>query len=55
MINILDVSRKYANEWIVLDPAQRVIDHGPELRPLCAKYAELTAHLTFYFASSVRS
>lgn len=54
MINILDVSRRYANEWVVLDPAQRVIDHGPELGPLCAKYAALTARLTFYFACDVR-
>ena len=53
MINILDVSRKYENQWIVLDRSQNVVDFGPDLEELWEKYSGIVSHLTFYFASAL--
>jgi len=49
MINPLDLSRYFKNQWIVLDHEYRVIDHGPELAELREKHSG--AHRTFYFVS----
>jgi hypothetical protein len=53
MLNILDVSRTYENQWIVLDKRQNVVDHGPDLEALWDKYADIVSHLTFYFAAAL--
>ena len=52
MINVLEISRLYENEWIVLDRALNVLDHGPDLLDLWSKYEGMTSRLTFYFASA---
>ena len=52
MINSLELSRLYENQWVVLDRRSRVVvDSGPDLTALLAKYAEVPA-LTFYFAAN---
>lgn len=54
MLNILDVSARFENQWLVLDKLQNVVDHGPELLELWEKHQRAAARLTFYFASSAR-
>lgn len=51
-MNVLDVSRRYENQWVVLDRAQNVVDYGPDLQELYARHHELAGRLTFYFASA---
>ena len=48
-MNLLEIGRLYANEWVVMDRAHRVIDHGPEFPPLKEKYTAASARLTFFF------
>jgi hypothetical protein len=55
MINVLEVSRLYCNQWVVLDRSLKVLDHGPDLQFLWSKYGSLSSRLTFYFASSFQS
>lgn len=52
MINVLEVSTRFQDEWVVLDRSQRVVDHGPDLQQLWRKHHGLS--LTFYFASGQR-
>ena len=49
MINVLDISRRYCNQWVVLDRSQKIVDHGSDLAALCKKHRH--GKLTFYFAS----
>lgn len=49
MINPLDISRRYCNMWVVLDPRHNVVDHGPDFAALRRKYAN--GRHTFYFAN----
>jgi hypothetical protein len=49
MINVLDISEKYTDQWVVLDHSQRVVDAGPDLKALWRKHGR--ARLTFYYAS----
>ena len=53
MMNVLDVSRKYENQWVVLDRGQNVVDSGPELTDLYARHRAAVNRLTFYYASAV--
>ena len=55
MLNILDISAWFENEWVVLDKLQHVVDHGPDLEELWSKHENATSKLTLYFASSLRS
>ena len=50
MINVLDISRRFQDQWIVLDRSLNVVDCGPDLQALCRKHQG--ARLTFYFASA---
>ncbi len=54
MLNILDISAWFEDEWVVLDKRQEVIDHGKDLEELWDKHEESAGKLTFYFASSLR-
>jgi hypothetical protein len=54
MLNIMEYSARYENEWVVLDKQHNVIDHGTDLESLWDRNAELLPKLTFYFASSQR-
>jgi hypothetical protein len=49
MINILEVSQKFGNQWVVIDRSRRIIDHGAELSTLYHKHGP--AGKTFYFAA----
>ena len=51
MVNVLEVTSRYENEWIVLDKSHKVLDHGPELGALWEKWAKAPQRLSFYFAS----
>ncbi|MBI5631217.1 MAG: hypothetical protein HY921_10080 [Elusimicrobia bacterium] len=53
VINVLEVSRQYQNEWVVLDRRLNILDHGPDLALLWDKYGEISGRLTFYFASGM--
>jgi hypothetical protein len=52
MINVLDFSNKYTDQWVVLDRTARVIDHGNDLQTLFRKHRH--GRVTFYFASGAR-
>ncbi|MBI4375660.1 MAG: hypothetical protein HY549_04330 [Elusimicrobia bacterium] len=52
MINVLELSRLYENQWVVLDRSQKVLDHGPQLDSLWSKYGPIAGKITFYFASA---
>ena len=52
MINVLELSRLYEDQWIVLDRCLQVLDHGPDLLELWARYEGMNSRLTFYFASA---
>jgi hypothetical protein len=52
MINVLDLSEKYTDQWIVLDRSQKIVDAGPDLQVLWRKHGR--ARFTYYFASPVR-
>ena len=52
MINVLDFSTQYTDQWVVLDRSQRVIDHGNDLQGLFRKYRN--GRVTFYFACGHR-
>lgn len=52
-MNVLDVSRRYENQWVVLDRGQNVVDHGPSLEELYTRHKEAAPKLTFYFASAI--
>ena len=52
MINVLDVAREYRNQWVVFDRCLAVLDHGPDLKALWAKYGTMASRLTFYFAAA---
>jgi hypothetical protein len=49
MLDILDISRRFPNQWVVLENGRRVVDHGPELPPLRARHQG--ARRTFYLAA----
>jgi hypothetical protein len=51
MINLIDLSRRFENQWIVLDHSHTVIDHGPELQTLQVKHEG--NRRTFYFVSKM--
>ena len=53
MMNVLEVSRRYRDQWVVLDGRQTVLDHGPELKPLWDKHS-VGKKRTFYFAAGMR-
>lgn len=53
MMNVLEVSRRYRDQWVVLDGRQAVLDHGPELKPLWDKHNGQRKR-TFYFAAGMR-
>ena len=40
---VLDLLRRYPDEWIVLDRCLAVLDRGPELAPLRERWAERRA------------
>lgn len=50
MINVLDISEQFTDQWVVLDHSQRVVDAGPDLQALWRKHGR--SRLTFYFASA---
>jgi hypothetical protein len=52
MMNVLDVSEKYENQWVVLDRGQNVLDFGPNLSDLWDRHRKTDAKVTFYFASA---
>jgi hypothetical protein len=52
MMNVLDVSERYENQWVVLDRGQNVLDFGTDLEQLWAKHHKTEAKVTFYFASA---
>lgn len=51
-MNVLDFSRRFENQWVVLDRGQSVVDHGPDLEELYSRHRERAAKLTFYYASA---
>lgn len=50
MMNVLEVSRRFQDQWVVLDRSQQVVDHGDDLQALWRKHQG--TRLTFYFASA---
>ena len=52
MLNFLEISAWFENEWVVLDRKQQVVDHGKDLEALWEKHEGETGKLTFYFAST---
>lgn len=52
-MNVLDVSKRYENQWVVLDRGQNVVDHGPSLEELYSRHKDVAPRLTFYYASAV--
>jgi hypothetical protein len=54
MLNILEVSERYEDQWVVLDKVQNVLDHGADLDELWSRHESALPKLTFYFASSSR-
>lgn len=51
MLNVLEISRLYPDQWVALDRGLRILGHGPDLRELWARFGEGSSRLTFYFAS----
>lgn len=51
-MNVLDVSRRFQDQWVVLDRGQNVVDHGTNLEELYTRHKETAPRLTFYFASA---
>jgi hypothetical protein len=51
MINLIDLARRFENEWIVLDRGHNVVDHGPELQTLQEKHEG--DRRIFYFVSAM--
>jgi len=39
VIQVLELSRRYRNQWVVLDQRYNVLDHGGSLGDLRAKHA----------------
>ncbi len=54
MMNVLEVSERYRDQWVVLDRGQNVLDFGPDLETLWSKHKGSDAKLTFYFASALQ-
>jgi hypothetical protein len=52
MLNVLEMDRLYQNEWVVLDRSLKVVDHGPDLISLRARYGENASRYTMYFVAS---
>lgn len=52
MMNVLEVSERYENQWVVLDRGQNVLDFGPDLSALWTKHHDAGGRVTFYFASA---
>ena len=52
-MNVLDVSKRYENQWVVLDRGQNVVDHGTSLEELFTRHKEAAPRLTFYYASAL--
>ncbi len=53
MMNVLEVSERYENQWVVLDRGQNVLDFGPDLTHLWEKHRHAEAKVTFYYASAL--
>ena len=51
MTNFLDISRRYQDQWVVLDSRHNVVDHGEDFAALRVRHSG--ARRTFYFASSL--
>ena len=54
MMNVLDVSTRFENQWVVLDRGQNIVDFGTDLESLWTKHRSAEAKVTFYFASAFR-
>ncbi len=52
MINTLEMSRLYENQWVGLDRRKNVVDFGPRLDALWSKYNAMVGKMTFYFAAA---
>lgn len=52
MINTLEMSRLYKNQWVVLDRNRNVLDCAPQLEILWVKYSAILEKITFYFAAA---
>ncbi|MFA5140984.1 MAG: hypothetical protein WC728_17290 [Elusimicrobiota bacterium] len=52
MLNVLEMDRLYQNEWVVLDRSLKVVDHGPDLSLLRARYGESPSRYTLYYVAS---
>ena len=50
MINVLEMARRFQDQWIVLDRRANVVDHGNDFAALYSKYGG--AGRTLYFASA---
>ena len=49
MINVLDISRRFTDQWVVLDRRLKVVDSGNDLAALAKKHGG--GRMTFYYAS----
>lgn len=50
MINVLDLSRQYADRWIALDARRNVVDSAADFSALSRRTAG--ARVTLYFVSA---
>lgn len=51
-MNVLDLTARVENQWVVLDRGQNLVDYGTDLSELYARHKDAAGSLTFYFASA---
>ena len=51
-INILEMSRRYRNEWVVLDRGLNVLDRAADLETLKSRRGDRPSGVTFYFVGA---
>ena len=51
MINILEFSSRFQNQWVVIDRSRKIVDHGADFHALYRKHHG--GRMTFYFAAGI--